>query len=446
VNVFESDAYAKECALIDRITNPMTRAGVTTAVARAQVLLATMETELALLADELQRTFPPITKYEPFTPKRNNKVRGLVKGVTIQRPKIIPFNPNSSQQDAERATLLGYKHEDFTDSGAPCMNAMVIQKIAALHPEFLPLLGYKITGKRITMMTGEKGWLTVVDPDGRLRTTYHTLGTVTGRCSHSPNIAQVPRIVLDQDGNPILGPAGGWGYECRSLFGAPDGWYMVGSDMKGLELRILGHYLFPFDQGAYVIVVISGDPHALTQQATGLSSRAKAKTLNFAFIYGCGNYKAGHIVEPDELDEYMVRHIGAETKKLLVQGIPGFADLFKWLDTQNQLWGLDGRPLFVRKAHAKLNTLLQAGGAIVCKRWLLLVDNALRSLGLRPDEDFEWMLWVHDELGIAARTMEIAEQVAEVCKEQAVKAGEYYSMDCPLAADARIGRTWAEVH
>jgi DNA polymerase I-like protein with 3'-5' exonuclease and polymerase domains len=297
------------------------------------------------------------------------------------------------------------------------------------------------------MLSGEKGWLSVVDDDDRLRTEYHTLGTVTGRCSHSPNIAQVPRVQKAKDGSIPTGAAGGWGFECRSLFTAPKNWLLVGADMAGLELRCLAHCLAAFDGGAYATIVCDGDPHSATQAATGLASREKAKTLGYAILYGAGDLRAGRIVDPDEMDEYAVRTIGREVKQALISGIAGFADLFAWIDRQAQLYGLDGRPLFVRKKHVALNTLLQSAGAVACKRWLLLIDAALQAQGLCPNEaDYEFLIWCHDEVQIAARNQEIAEIIAVTCREQAVRAGEFYNMQCPLAGDCKIGLNWAMTH
>jgi DNA polymerase I-like protein with 3'-5' exonuclease and polymerase domains len=297
------------------------------------------------------------------------------------------------------------------------------------------------------MLTGEKGWLSVVDNDDRFRTEYFTLGTVTGRCAHSPNIAQVPRVQKAKDGSILMGSTGGWGFECRSLFAAPRDWLLVGADMAGLELRCLAHCLAPFDGGAYARIVCDGDPHSATQAATGLASREKAKTLGYAVLYGAGDLRAGRIVDPDEADECTVRALGREVKQALISGITGFADLFAWIDRQDQLYGLDGRPLFVRKKHVALNTLLQNAGAVACKAWLLLIDAALQAQGLRPyEEDYEFLIWCHDEVQMAARTQEIADIIAETCREQAVKAGELYNMQCPLSGDCKIGFNWAMTH
>jgi DNA polymerase I len=423
----------------------MTAAGVPFDQSVAQDLYCAMEIEISRLAEELQRQMPPSVVTEMFIPKRDNETKGYVKGVPFPKRRVVQFNPNSTKQIVERFMAMGWQPSVFTDAGEPSAAAAVLATLP--YDEAKTLTAYRTTDKRMGMLSGEKGWLSVVDEDDRLRTEYHTLGTVTGRCAHSPNIAQVPRVQKGKDGSILMGPAGGWGFECRSLFSAPRDWLLVGADMAGLELRCLAHCLAPFDSGAYARIVCDGDPHSATQAATGLASREKAKTLGYAVLYGAGDLRAGRIVDPDETDEYAVRAIGREVKQALISGIAGFADLFAWIDRQDKLYGLDGRPLFVRKKHVALNTLLQNAGAVACKAWLLLIDAALQAQGLRPCEgDYEFLIWCHDEVQIAARNQEIAEIIAATCREQAMRAGEFYNMQCPLAGDCKIGLNWAMTH
>lgn len=81
--------------------------------------------------------------------------------------------------------------------------------------------------------------------------------------------------------------AGGWGAECREAFGAVyhDNWYQAGTDASGLELRTLGHYLYPFDNGEYSDTAVNGDIHTKNQIAAGLPSRDNAKTFNTMGVY-----------------------------------------------------------------------------------------------------------------------------------------------------------------
>ena len=68
---------------------------------------------------------------------------------------------------------------------------------------------------------------------------------------------------------------------------------MVGADLEGLELRLLGHYLAAFDEGAFAEVVVNGDIHQQNADRVGCT-RTQVKTLTYAFIYGAGDVKLGH--------------------------------------------------------------------------------------------------------------------------------------------------------
>jgi hypothetical protein len=84
----------------------------------------------------------------------------------------------------------------------------------------------------------------------------------------------------------LRGAAGHWGYECRRLFTAPDGWYLVGIDQSGLELRLLAHYLAPYDGGAYAAIVCDNPHDTNATLIGGGTTRAQAKHFIYAMIYG----------------------------------------------------------------------------------------------------------------------------------------------------------------
>ena len=50
-----------------------------------------------------------------------------------------------------------------------------------------------------------------------------------------------------------------------------------------------------------------------------------------------------------------------------------------------------------------------------------------------------FVLWVHDEIVCSCRR-EIA---GELMRKHAIEAGEHYGLKVPLAADYKIGRSWA---
>ena len=104
--------------------------------------------------------------------------------------------------------------------------------------------------------------------------------------------------------------------------------------------------------------------------------------------------------------------------------------------------------MHVRSAHAALNTLLQSAGAIICKKWLVLLEDELQNGRLKHgwDGDYAFCAWSHDETQIACRTPEIAEIIAEKARQAVQWAGEHFAFRCPLAGESKIGSHWGETH
>lgn len=110
------------------------------------------------------------------------------------------------------------------------------------------------------------------------------------------------------------------------------------------------------------------------------------------------------------------------------------------------LKGLDGRPLQVRSLHSALNLLLQSAGALICKKWILLLEENLIALGLDHGADFQYMAWIHDEVQMACRTKEIAETVVKVAQESMRQTQEYFRFRVQLDTEGKIGKNWSDCH
>ena len=111
------------------------------------------------------------------------------------------------------------------------------------------------------------------------------------------------------------------------------------------------------------------------------------------------------------------------------------------LAESGKLPGLDGRQLYVRSAHAALNTLLQGAGAIVMKKALVLLDRKIKAMKLKA----HFVANVHDEWQI-----EVAEDDAEMVAAMGIQAiqqaGQKFKLRCPLDGEANIGYTWGDTH
>src|SRR5690606_27698447 len=236
---------------------------------------------------------------------------------------------------------------------------------------------------------GDQAWLKV-ERNGKIHGSVNPNGAVTGRATHAyPNVAQVPAVRKGKkDGETVIlyGGEGGYGWECRELFTVPDGWSLVGSDASGLELRCLAHFMARYDGGKYGKVLLEGDIRSENQKAAGLHTRDNAKTFIYAFLYGAGDAKIGKIVKKGPAD-------GKRLKAKFLAKTPALKRLIEAVRNaakRGYLIGLDGRQLHVRSAHAALNTLLQSAGALVCKKWLVMVEEELQARGLKHGWDGDY--------------------------------------------------------
>lgn len=370
---------------------------------KAEKLECSLRGRYAELHTKLVRIVPQIPG-KIFIPKRNNKTKGYTAGVPIQR--YIAFNPGSRQQvlwllenhyhylpdnDELYKEENGHlKMDDATFSfiAADPKAPEELKELASVFAEFFMIV------KRLGQLAdGAQAWLKNIKQDGSIHGSVNPNGAVTGRATHSyPNVAQVPAV-----NSP-------YGKECRALFRVPNGWYQVGTDASGLELRCLAHFMHPFDNGEYAEIILNGDIHTTNQKAAGLPKRSQAKTFIYALLYGAGDAKIGGIIGGSKKE-------GASIKKKFFKATPGMKYLREAVQhtlaeidkgkvkrwKRKYLVGLDGRQIHVKSPHSALNFLLQGAGALICKKWIVRLEERLIEKGLKHgwDGDFAYMAWVH---------------------------------------------------
>jgi len=103
--------------------------------------------------------------------------------------------------------------------------------------------------------------------------------------------------------------------------------------------------------------------------------------------------------------------------------------------------GLDGRQLHIRSPHASLNTLLQGAGAIICKQWLVHIDERIRKSGI----DARLVASVHDEYQFEVAKQDI-KSFGWITKQAMQETTQTLKMKCPLDCEYKVGNTWAETH
>ena len=216
---------------------------------------------------------------------------------------------------------------------------------------------------------------------------------------------------------------------------------MVGADLSGIELRMLAHYLGRYDGGRYADILLNDDIHQVNADKIGITRR-QVKTVTYAFLYGAGNLKLG-LSYDNSLQPSAASKKGSEIRKAFVAAIDGLSDLLAAVSnkaTNGWLLAIDGRRVLVDSPHKALNYLLQCSAGVIAKRWMAIAND-----NLRYDLHTHQLAFVHDELQYETKPA-FAEQIMSVLEISAKLAGEYYNLRCPIAAEAKTGKNWAEVH
>ena len=387
--------------------------------------------------------------------------------------KRVEFNPGSRAHIWQRLMLkYGWDPVKFTPGGkdtppAPVVDEEVLQGLP--YPEAKDLAEYFLVLKRLGQLaSGRKAWLRFARetelPNGkklyRIHGRMNTNGAATGRATHSdPNMGQVPANHAAEENYPDS-PAL-HGIRCRRLFIASPGMIMAGFDGEAIELRMLAHYVSPWDKGEYASIVHNGDkklgtdPHSWLRDligtdimGTGEIGRGKAKTTMYARLYGAGALKIGRIILPTGSEKECLE-LGLMVKARVAERFVAEASLQREVqarvEDKGQLKGLDGRTLYIRKPHAALNSLLQSGGGVAMKKALVVHDKALQTAGMKPGRDYEFIGNVHDE--VQAEILPDHKSVyAELALQSLPRAGEFFKLRCPLTAEVKFGSSWADTH
>ena len=405
---------------------------------KAVSLYADLSAKREELTQTLQAQFPPKEIHETFVPKVNNKTKGYVKGVPIDKVRYEPFNPASREQIAERLQSLGWTPNSFTETGQPVVDEETLAEcdlpIAKKIIEYLGLV--KIIGM---IAEGKNAWLKLADENSRIHGKVITNGAVTGRCTHnSPNLAQIPA-------------RGEYGHACRELFGVDPNSILdmqVGCDASGLELRMLASYMAMYDHGAYIKTILEGDIHTSNQLSAGLPTRNDAKTFIYALMYGAGDAKLGSIVCPEK-SESVQRERGRLLREKFYRNLPALQRLTeavkKAAKEKKYLEGVDGRHLNVRSAHSALNTLLQSAGAVMMKLATCIFHGKCYGEGYVCGRDFIQVLHVHDEFQIQCPSA-IADKLGMLAVESIEEAAADLGFPCPCTGEYKTGKTWADTH
>ena len=389
---------------------------------KAYELESSLRTEMEELT-RLLRGQHPYVAGTLFTPKRDNRTLGYVEGCEIQRLKEL----NTTSRDHIAwvlTTHYGWKPSSISSNGKPVVDEIILKEIGTdIALSFLRCLELK---KQLGMISnGKNAWLQLCTTSSRIH--HHcSVATNTFRCaSRRPNLQQVPS---DE--------------RFRKLFTASPRMVMVGADLAGIELRMLAHYLARYDDGRYADILLNGDIHQVNADKIGISRRA-VKTVTYAFLYGASSTRIGKSYDK-QLSDNKAATKGKEIRDAFIKAIPGLSELLsavKKRATTGKILAIDGRSLLVDSPHKALNFLLQGSAASIAKRWLLIADETIKQAGLHAHQ----LAFIHDEIQYECAPKHI-DDMRFTLEHSAVRAGEYYNLRVPIAAEAKSGNNWSEVH
>lgn len=235
---------------------------------------------------------------------------------------------------------------------------------------------------------------TLVSPDGRLRTSYTTHVTSTGRLSsRDPNLQQISKEGKDP-----------WNNRIKKCFRARPGYVLLSADYSQLELRLAVAYA----QEPELQQIFLEGRDIFTEMAAELGwERPKTKSFVYATQYGGGDARIAYIFGVSLKQAKILR-------ERFYKRYPRFRKLdmacrTKVADTKKlRLWS--GRVRHFKSSsdsYKAMNALLQGGAADIVERvWVHVMENL-------DNEDCRTLLQVHDAL-----VFEVREDLAD---EYAVK-------------------------
>ena len=273
----------------------------------------------------------------------------------------------------------------------------------------------------------------------RVHTSFNQTGAATGRLSSSdPNLQNIP----------VRTPRGG---EIRRCFVPAAGCAFITADYSQVELRVLAHlsedpaFIDAFERGGDIhretaAIIFDVEPAAVTGEM-----RARAKTINFATIYGQGPFALARQlnVSQEEAKEFIARYFErfAGVRAFLGSTIVrarenGFVETL--FGRRRYIPELKDKNFNIRSfgERTAMNSPIQGSAADLIKIAMVNLHRALK----RGNLGAAMLLQVHDELVLEAPVRH-ATEVAEIVRHEMSAAA---TLKVPLVVDVGIGPNWLD--
>ena len=277
---------------------------------------------------------------------------------------------------------------------------------------------------------------------GRVHTSYSLSGAQTGRlASTDPNLMNIP--IRTEIGRRI-----------RDAFIAEPGHVMLSADYSQIELRLAAHIC---DVPALRAAFEAGeDIHNRTAQelfgTVDRDTRARAKTINFAILYGISRWGLAQRLEltPDEAQAMIDRYF---------ERFPGIRAYIGDTLTHARETGFT-TTLFGRKTHfprlksnvqherqgaerAAINAPIQGTAADIIKRAMARMGPALAAEGLGGTR---MLMQVHDELVFEVPEAEVESATTVIRRVMESAAEPAVRLNVPLGVEIGTGANWGAAH
>lgn len=337
---------------------------------------------------------------------------------------------------------LGYKGGKRGKSGQYSTDQSVLERLAGEGAKIAQKI---LEWRQLTKLksTYTDALQSAINPETkRVHTSYSLVGAQTGRLSSTdPNLQNIP----------IRTPIG---RQIRQAFVAKPGHVLLAADYSQIELRLAAHIA---NVGTLKDAFAKGeDIHARTAVEIfgelNRDTRGKAKTINFAILYGISRWGLANRLEvdPEEaqamIDTYFSRFPGIQQyihETLETVRIQGYSEtLFgrkTWFPRINSKNHVERQG----SERAAINAPIQGTSADIIKRAMARVIPALRKHGLN---EVDMLLQVHDELVFELPERDVPSASQIIIDVMARAASPSVHLTVPLVIDIGTGDTWESAH
>ena len=358
----------------------------------------------------------------------------------------LPFNINSTQQLSDVLFKnLNLPHEGLrkTKSGYYSTAADVLEGLKEDDETGIinRVVEYRELGKlKSTYVDALPRIVNTVS--GRIHTSYHQTGAITGRlASSSPNLQNIP--IRTEVGQQI-----------RRGFIPRDGWLFLAADYSQVELRVLAHIsqdealINAFREDQDIHKTTAAAVYGIPVEEVTYNQRRFAKAVNFGLIYGMGAFRLARDSELTlaEAEAYIHTYfeqfpgISAyleETKETARE--QGYVETLLGHRRYFPIFALKGRVnrlVEQRSEREAVNHRIQGTAAELLKIAMIQLHDSLQK-GYRS----RMLLQVHDEL-----VLEVPEDELEAVRKLVVDTmSGVYPLVVPLKVDTSSGRNWLEL-